>query len=411
MELKWQETVEATERSRKQVGQLLDDFANGRDEMNLVEFPLALLSERAPEGLLTLECSDEIEERGVTIQRQVIVAATAKYGLPTAKDEDVLMGLLQLAKIHNEFTSPVVSFTRLQLIKLLGWENTRWSYDRIALALDRWQSVSITYRKAWRDNRDRQWQDKSGFGLIDSYGLRDSRRATRGGEETEPPTEALSWFRWNGFLFNSFQSGYLKKLNYRIYRKLEQQAAKRLYRYLDKHFYEPHRVHLEFELQMLAFEHLGMSRRYDSTQIRRALQPAIEELEGIGFIEHRPAEGRYKRLARGRWQVEFSKRLGDQAGRRKPQTSPQPACKTSRADRGRRKEQAVADRKVGAYLASQSTERRGELERQALAAAAPFLRENYESRKGEGGPLFEECRRLIIHQHVMRLLAETGQPG
>ena len=158
----------------------------------------------------------------------------------------------------------------------------------------------------------------------------------RGGEGTEPPTEALSWFRWNGFLFDSFQSGYLKKLNYRIYRKLEQQAAKRLYRYLDKHFYEPHRVHLEFDLQMLAFEHLGMSRRYDSTQIRRALQPAIEELEGIGFIEQRPAESRYKRLARGRWQVEFSKRLGDQAGKRKPQTSPQPACKTSRADRGRR---------------------------------------------------------------------------
>ena len=81
------------------------------------------------------------------------MAATAKYGLPTAKDEDVLMGMLQLAKLHNEFTSPVVYFTRLQLIKLLGWENTRWSYDRIALALDRWQSVSITYRKAWRDNQ------------------------------------------------------------------------------------------------------------------------------------------------------------------------------------------------------------------------------------------------------------------
>ena len=181
MGLEWQETVEATERSRKQVGQLLGDFANGRDEMNLVEFPLALLSERAPEGVLTLECSDEIEEKGVPIQRQVVVAATEKYGLPTAKDEDVLMGLLQLAKLQNEFTSPVVPFTRLQLITLLGWENTRWSYERIALALERWLSVSITYRKAWRDNKDREWQDRSGFGLIDSYRLRDSRRAGRGG--------------------------------------------------------------------------------------------------------------------------------------------------------------------------------------------------------------------------------------
>ena len=103
--------------------------------MNLVEFPLALLSERAPEGLLTLEGTDEIEERGVTIKRQVIVAAIAKFGLPTAKDEDVLTGMLQLAKLHERVHHPVVSFTRLQLIKLLGWENTRWSYDRIALAL------------------------------------------------------------------------------------------------------------------------------------------------------------------------------------------------------------------------------------------------------------------------------------
>jgi len=400
--------VEASQRSKKQVGQLLGDFANGRDEMNLVEFPLALLSERAPEGVLTLECSDEIEDRGVTIQRQVVVAATAKYGLPTAKDEDVLMGLLQLAKIHNEFTSPVVSFTRLQLIKLLGWENTRWSYDRIALALDRWQSVSITYRKAWRDNRDRQWQDKSGFGLIDSYSLRDSRRVTRGGGEgTEPPTEDHSWFRWNGSLFGSFQSGYLKKLDYKIYRELEQQAAKRLYRYLDKHFYEPHRVQLQFDLQMLAFEHLGMSRRYDSTQIRRALQPAIEELEGIGFIEKLPTESRYRRLGRGRWQVEFGKKLSEPAGKRKAQDGPEPNGKSRREEQRRKKEQGL----VSAFLETQSAERRGELERNALATAAPFLRQNYESTKGKGGPLFEECRRLIIHQHVLKLLAETGQPG
>jgi len=150
--------------------------------MNLVEFPLALLSERAPKGVLTLECSDEIEEKGVRIRRQVVVAATEKYGLPTAKDEDVLMGLLQLAKLQNEFTSPIVYFSRLQLIKLLGWENTRWSYERTALSFERWRGITITYRNAWRDNKDREWQDRGGFGLIDSYNLRDSRRAPRSGE-------------------------------------------------------------------------------------------------------------------------------------------------------------------------------------------------------------------------------------
>ena len=313
--------MEAIQRSKRQVGEGIGEVTNGRDEMNLVEFPLALLSERAPEGLLTLEVSDEIEEKGIAIKRQVTVAATEKFGLPTAKDEDVLMGMLQLAKLQNEFTTPIVYFTRLQLIKLLGWENTRWSYDRITLALERWRSVTITYRKAWRDNKDREWQDRTGFGLIDSYSLRDSRRLSRGGGEgSEPPTESLSWFRWNGFLFDSFRSGYLKKLNYKIYRELEQQAAKRLYRYLDKHFYEPHRMRLDFDLQTLAFEHLGMSRNYDNTQIRRALHPAIEELETIGFIETMPAEQRYKKLGRGRWRVMFTKQSSATASKPTPRT-------------------------------------------------------------------------------------------
>ena len=167
-------------------------------------------------------------------------------------------------------------------------------------------------------------------------------------------------------------------------------------------------MHLEFDLQMLAFEHLGMSRRYDSTQIRRALQPAIEELEGIGFIEHGPAERRYKRLGRGRGRS-ASPRAGEQAGSGSLGQVPRRlANQPGRTEPTKRSK--VADRRWGRFLRPRGAERRGELEREALAAAAPFLRQNYESRKGEGGPLFEECRRLIIHQHVLRLLAEPGRP-
>jgi hypothetical protein len=376
--------------------------------MNLVEFPLALLSERAPRGVLTLECSDEIEEKGIRIRRQVVVAAAEKYGLPAAKDEDVLMGLLQLAKLRNEFASPVVHFTRLELIELLGWDNTRWSYERIALALERWLSVSITYNKAWRDNKHRQWQDRSGFGLIDSYQLRDSRRAAEGGEGAGPPTGSLSWFRWNGCLFDSFRSGYIKKIDYRVYRDLQQQAAKRLYRYLDKHFYEPHRLRLDFDLQTLAFEHLGMSRGYDSTQIRRALQPAVEELEGIGFIEKLPAEERYRRLGRGRWRVSFGKAYASRPSRPTATRDSGPARVPTPAERRRESRHSAGSGRVRSYLDSLGAARRAEVEREALAAAAPFLRQTYFSRKEGGGPLFEQCRSLILRQHVLGLLADPA---
>jgi hypothetical protein len=166
-------------------------------------------------------------------------------------------------------------------------------------------------------------------------------------------------------------------------------------------------MRLDFDLQTLAFEHLGMSRNYDNTQIRRALQPAIEELEEIGFIEKAPAEKRYAKLGRGRWRVTFSKKVGGKEAPRQavPQllSAPEPA----KADRRREARESAERRRVREYLAGQTKERRGEIEAEALASAAPFLRQNYESRKGEGGPLFEECRRLIIHQHVMKLLADA----
>jgi hypothetical protein len=315
--------------------------------------------------------------------------------------------MLQLAKIQNEFTSPVVHFTRLQLIKLLGWENTRWSYDRIALALERWRSVTITYKKAWRDNKDREWTDRTGFGLIDSYNLKDSRRVGRsGGEGTELPTDSLSWFRWSGFIYDSFQSGYLKKLNYRVYRELDQQAAKRLYRYLDKHFFEPHRLRLDFDLHTLAFEHLGMSRNYDTTQIRRALQPAVEELEGIGFIEKQSAEKRYKKLGRGRWRVSFTKKLAD---RQAPVPPERPKSKANprmphAEERPRDRQEESESRRVHEYLESLDPGAMQELEQNALSSAPSFLRQNYEAKRHEGGPLFDECRRLILKQFVLQIL-------
>ena len=106
-----------------------DSFRDGRDEMNLVEFPFATLSERTG-GVNILEFQRETYDRviGKPVTRKLTVTGDAKYGLPTAKDEEVYLGLLQLTKLHNAFEQPKVYFTRSQLIKLMGWKNRDWSY-------------------------------------------------------------------------------------------------------------------------------------------------------------------------------------------------------------------------------------------------------------------------------------------
>src|SRR5262249_22916529 len=56
-----------------------------------------------------------------------------------------------------------------------------------------------------------------------------------------------------------------------------------------------------FDLRTLACEHIGLSRSYAPTELKRRLKPALEELEGLGFLEPLSAGERYSYIARGQW--------------------------------------------------------------------------------------------------------------
>src|SRR5258708_4331615 len=103
----------------------------GKDEMNLAEFPIALLADRVPKGQTTIHFKNRIfdEKSRKTIVRKVTITAPeeiepGKPGLPTAVDDDVILGLIQLTKMANGFTSREVEFSRLELIRLLGWPDS-----------------------------------------------------------------------------------------------------------------------------------------------------------------------------------------------------------------------------------------------------------------------------------------------
>jgi Replication initiator protein A len=337
------ENITVIKRTNQQVRQAIHGFWDGRDEMNLVEFPVALLAERAPTGVYTLEFSDVFSDwqHHRTIQRHVTIAGTPKYGLPTAKDEEVLLGLLQLTKITNEFTSPRVEFSRYQLLELLKWKNEGPSYRRLVKAFDRWLNTSLTYNNAWRDNTRKEWTTRKGFGFLDSYEFRDSR--LRGGERPQaelPFRELHSEFRWNSVFFESIQSGYLKKLDYSVVQQLKSPAAKRLYRYLDKLFHEPERVRLVFDLRTLCCEHLAMARTRETSHLRKDLHIAAQELETIGFLEPQPEHKRFHKVGVGVYEVAFEKKAS-------PLTVPtQPALSPPFSDTQRQLYQALIDRQI-----------------------------------------------------------------
>ena len=268
----------------------------GRDEMNLAEFPITLLAERVPQGLKTLT----FEDRHGTLT----ISGSDAHGLPTAPDADVIVGLIQLTKLRNDFTDPRVSFSRYELLNLLGWPDDGPHYQRLDESLNRWVGVTLYYDGCWWDNSIKCRVDAK-FHILDDVTLfdRDARRTLVARQQPLP----LSSFTWGRKFFESCQAGNLKRLNLGIYFGLKSSISKQLFRFLDKRFY--HRGDLTFDLEELAFEHVGLGRNYDIGGIKRKLSHAVDELENIGFLEPMADADRYGKVGPGRWNIRFVRKL------------------------------------------------------------------------------------------------------
>ena len=286
-----------------------------KDELNLAEFPIAALTDRVPDGQTTLVFEDRLDQReGPPIVRRLTIMAPSKHGLPAAVDDEVIVGLIQLTKRRNSFTDPKVTFSRYELIELLGWPQSGQSYRRIEEALNRWVGVVLVYENAWWDNAAKSWVDES-FHILDNVSLYDRERRRPAGKGAAkgssgrrsgkraggPDPLPLSSFRWNEVIFRSFQSGNLKQLDLDFYLGLRLPTTKRMFRFLDKRFYR--RERLDFDLRTLACEHIGLSRSYKPTELKRKLRPALEELEALGFLEPLTEEERYCFRGRGCWRI------------------------------------------------------------------------------------------------------------
>lgn len=444
----------------------LAEFVRGTDENNLAEFPLALLSDKAASHQRTLEFEDTVKDwkTGQQVTRRVCVTGSDLYGLPTAKDDQVLAALLQLTGIANNFANPEVTFTKHQVIQLLGWDNSGWAYDRVEESLHRWKAVSVHYSNAWRDHKNGIWTDTEAVGIIEYFKIADGRRHRASSEQA-----AQSRFVWNRELFKSFQSGYLKPLDFGFYRSLKRPAAQRAYRFLDKRFF--HQPEWEFDLRTFACEKLGFSRNYDTGQLKARLTPAMVELERAGFIK--PVS--FRKVRPKTWTVSVSQNVAKQpslpatlldsssltqrlvergvskstaaslskdyptarveeklaifdwlvtrrdkrvsanapgflvAAIRKDYAAPRdfrkskPTKSTPLATVENQNESAPgveSDGVIEAYLATLTTKQRAELESAAVAAADPLTAEGYRRTKSAGGPTYAAYQKIVLSHYL-----------
>ncbi|MDB6133636.1 MAG: Replication initiator protein [Verrucomicrobiales bacterium] len=275
--------------------------SDGRDELNLAEFPLSVLSARhTDQDTKVLVFEDRVWDSGnsAMVFRKVTVSSSADCGLPTPTDEDVLLALIQLTR-QQGFRSRRVQFSRAQIIQLLGWDVNGQTYARLLKSLSKWLGVNIRWTQAWRDYAQQSaWKDH-GVVLIQDFHIE------RGADSCH--------VTWSDHMFASFTAGNLKTLDFRLYRTLPTPISKRMYRFLDKRFYG--RASLKFDLATFAYEKIGIKRTCGLNNVKQQLRSAIEELVAVGFLKGASDQDRYHKRRAGEWDVLFEAAADRQKGK------------------------------------------------------------------------------------------------
>ena len=285
-----------------------EPLSRGKDELNMAEYPLSLAGKTLGKRRASVATFRDVirdKQTGRPVERSVTISGASDLGLPTYYDEEVLFGILQLthhARAADGSWPREVTFSRHRLAKLLGLKHGGSAYKRLKDSIDRLVSTTYRFTYAFFDKEQEAWKPGLTINFIQSAEYHGGRA---GGGAAGRGTFGDVTVRWHDAIFRNFEAGYLRDIDFLEYRAMGLPLAKALYRYLGKHFYRQAR--LDLDLKVLAHEKLGLSRGYDSSQVKRALAPAIRRLEERGYVVTEPPERRYAKIAAGVWRVRFER--------------------------------------------------------------------------------------------------------
>ena len=275
----------------EEAGKLIPLF--GRDEMNLIEFPFGPISSTTAK---TLEVEHQVFDKRLKreVTRSLIITGTDKWGLPRPSDDQVLIGLKTLTHASG-YVSQKIEFTRYELCRIIGWPTDGRSYARLEESLDRMKATTLKFKDSWYVNSEKEYKSKT-FSIIEDVEIcsRDQIERARL-KDSEVPQLRCS-FRWSEVIWKSFQDGFMKTLDMRMFRRIAEgrrrEVPLRLWRILDKRFYNSDVA--RFKLRRLCEGTLGLSPNYGPAQMLRILDRAAKWLIECEYLEemwHRDGRG------------------------------------------------------------------------------------------------------------------------
>jgi len=250
----------------------------GKDDMNLIEIPFAVLGKggRGKEKyLIRRDYISKDKKTGKERKCYQEISGHPELGLPASFEEEIYVAAMEITNRYG-FEREIVPATKYEFLKIMN-KPFDGRYKRMLEAgMDKLVALSIKTNDFW-DNEKKEYMTVN-VGLISSYGFyEDERRGMRGRYEEMDPELIKGFFAWDSYLFeNSFLKSFIKSLDTRTYFSLRLPLSRRLYRYSDKH---TRKGRHSIDLFRLAHVRLGMNKniKYRSKVIE-VMEPAIREL-------------------------------------------------------------------------------------------------------------------------------------
>ncbi|MEP3479746.1 MAG: replication initiator protein A [Fuerstiella sp.] len=284
----------------------------GRDELNLVDFPIGVLRHQQPVDAdgrrleeLVFSVDAFTDSVGKIVPQKVTIRTSSKFGFPTPKEEELLIGLMLFCRSRNNFTEAKTKFQVSEMLGTLGWPDNGRSRRQLREGLDRLAGVRLKFENSWSTDEGKQYEREFNTGILDSYELRVANDG-QGADSRE-----LTAIQWSAEVFADIQRGNVKELNTAEFFSLERPLSRRLYRYLDKHL----KAGQWFEMDLLRFAaHLGITEKSHIGKIRERLKKPILELEQRGTLFEPLLDAeRYHRLGTGHWLIRFRRVTGNRS--------------------------------------------------------------------------------------------------
>jgi hypothetical protein len=190
--------------------------ARSKYEMNLAEFPLAILSKQAPKGLKIIESRDTKTKviqykdtikgkNGELVPRHWTVSPSPRYGFGSPELLSLLFELFQIWK-EQGFASPNIRFNSLAyLIQRLQLQKGELVYERLRKDLTVLVEISIEATNAFWDNEKQAYVDAV-FHLFEEVHFYHKEASSR--QDTFP----LAYIKASEKLFGSIQANALTTL-------------------------------------------------------------------------------------------------------------------------------------------------------------------------------------------------------